>query len=99
MTIETKESDGNLYVKVRGSLDALTMPQLEETLMPKLSGIRKLILDFERLSYISSAGLRLLLKIQNVLEDEDSKMTIRNVNEIVSDVFEVTGFVDFLNIE
>ena len=66
---------------------------------PKLSGIRKLILDFERLSYISSAGLRLLLKIQNVLEDEESKMTIRNVNEIVSDVFEVTGFVDFLNIE
>lgn len=99
MTIETKVTDGNLYVKVRGRLDALTMPQLEEALMPKLSGIRNLILDFERLSYISSAGLRLLLKIQNVLDEENGKMTIRNINEIVSDVLEVTGFIDFLNIE
>ena len=98
MTIETKESDGNLYVKVRGRLDALTMPQLEETLMPKLSGIRKLILDFERLSYISSAGLRVLLSTQKTM-NRQGVMKVLHANEMIREIFDVTGFSDILTIE
>lgn len=99
MTIETKESADNLYVKVRGRLDAATILELEGVLKPKLSETRELVLDFERLVYISSAGLRLILKIQKEMDQKDGRLIIRNVNDVVGDVLEVTGFVDFLNIE
>ena len=99
MTVETKETGKKLEVKVRGRLDAQTLPDLEKILAPKLPDFQELDFDFERLMYISSAGLRMLLAFHKTMEQQGGRMVIRNVNDIVGDVLEVTGFIDFLNVE
>lgn len=99
MTVETKETGKKLEVKIRGRLDAMTLPDLEKLLAPKLPELQELDFDFERLMYVSSAGLRLLLAFHKTMEQQGGKMLIRNVNDVVGDVLEVTGFIDFLNIE
>jgi anti-sigma B factor antagonist len=85
-------------VNIKGRLDTLTSPELEEKLEPELEDTEKLIFDFEGLEYISSAGLRVLLSAIKVME-EQGEMSVKNVRPEVMEVFEVTGFVDFLNIE
>ena len=92
-----KELDGaTLKVAVEGRLDTTTAPQLEAEL--KLEGVKDLKLDFEKLEYLSSAGLRVILAAQKVM-NRQGKMTVCNVNETVMEVFEVTGFIDILTIE
>ena len=80
-----------------GHLDTNTAPQLEAELKTSLSGITELELDFSGLEYISSAGLRVLLAAQKTMSRQ-GKMTIRNVNETIMEVFEITGFVEILTI-
>lgn len=99
MTVEMKETGKKLEVKIRGRLDAMTLQDLEKLLSPKLPDIRELYFDFERLMYVSSAGLRMLLAFHKTMEQQGGRMVIRHVNDIVGDVLEVTGFIDFLNIE
>ena len=98
MTINKELSGTTLTVKVEGRLDTTTAPQLESELKESLTGINELNLDFAALEYISSAGLRVVLSAQKIM-NKQGKMIVRNVNEIVMDVFEVTGFVDILTIE
>lgn len=94
-----KEQNGNtLTIKLEGRLDTNTAPQLEEELKKSLDGVDELVLDFSKLDYISSAGLRVLLSAHKVMSGKGG-MKIRNVNEIVQEVFEVTGFTDILTIE
>ncbi len=94
-----KTSDaGKLMLSLEGRLDTGTAPKLEAELKSSLGGVTELVLDFAGLEYISSAGLRVLLGAQKVMNRQGS-MVIRNVNEVISEVFEVTGFVDILNIE
>lgn len=94
-----KTLNGNeLLVAVVGRLDTTTAPQLEENVRSSIDGMKSLVFDFEKLEYISSAGLRVLLAMQKIMNKQGS-MTIRNVNETVMEVFEVTGFVDILTIE
>lgn len=94
-----KTLNGNeLLVAVEGRLDTTTAPQLEEDVRSGIGGVKSLVFDFEKLEYISSAGLRVLLAMQKIMNKQGS-MTIRNVNETVMEVFEVTGFVDILTIE
>lgn len=94
-----KTSDaGKLMLSLEGRLDTGTAPKLEAELKSSLGGVTELVLDFAGLEYISSAGLRVLLSAQKVMNRQGS-MVIRNVNEVISEVFEVTGFVDILNIE
>lgn len=81
-----------------GRLDTSSAPQLEQELKASLNGVTELILDFKELDYISSAGLRVLLSSQKIMNKQGS-MTIRNVNETVMEIFEVTGFSDILTIE
>ncbi|MBQ6478031.1 MAG: STAS domain-containing protein [Erysipelotrichaceae bacterium] len=82
-----------------GRLDTTTAPDLEKELKELLEqGIKKLDLDFEKLDYISSAGLRVLLFAQKSLS-ENGKMTIRNVKPEIMEVFDITGFIDILTIE
>ena len=81
-----------------GRLDTTTAPQLETELKQNISGVEALILDFAGLEYLSSAGLRVLLSAQKVMNRQGS-MTVKNVNEIIMEIFEVTGFVDLLTIE
>lgn len=94
-----KTSEGTkLTLAVEGRLDTTTAPQLEAELKNSLDGVTELTLDFEKLEYLSSAGLRVLLAAQKVMNKQGS-MVVRHVNETIQEVFEVTGFVDILTIQ
>ncbi|EOT24469.1 anti-anti-sigma factor [Eubacterium sp. 14-2] len=97
--IITKTTDGtSLTLVLEGRLDTMTAPQLESELRDSIEGIDKLFLDFASLEYISSAGLRILLSTQKIMNKQGS-MVIRNANEGVMDIFDITGFADILTIE
>ena len=98
MTI-TKNANGNaLEVVVEGRLDTMTAPELEASLKESLGTAETLTLDFSKLDYISSAGLRVLLSAHKTMASKGG-MKVTNVNEIVREVFDVTGFSDILTIE
>ena len=95
----TKQADGStLTVKVEGRVDSNTAVELDRALNGTLDGITKLILDFERLEYISTAGLRALLIAQKTMNQQGT-IVIQNVSGAVKEIFEVTGFTDMLMIE
>ena len=98
MTIEKNLNGSELNVTITGRLDTTTAPQLEAELKQSLTGIEKLVLDFTALEYLSSAGLRVLLAAQKTM-NKQGEMIIRNVNETINEIFEVTGFIDILTIE
>ena len=94
-----KTQDGStLTVALEGRLDTTTSPQLEGELRTAVNGVTELIFDLEALDYVSSAGLRVLLSAQKVMNRQGS-MLIRNVKPEIMEIFEVTGFVDILNIQ
>ncbi len=95
----TKTMNGtNLTIALEGRLDTTTAPQLEKELQASLNGVTELTLDFSALEYISSAGLRVLLSAHKAMSGKGG-MKVTHVNEIVAEVFEVTGFTDILTIE
>lgn len=97
MTI-SKETNGTaLTIALEGRLDTTTAPSLEKELKQSLDGITELEFDLEKLEYMSSAGLRTLLAAQKVMNRQGS-MTVKHVNDVISEVFEVTGFADVLTI-
>ena len=98
MTIEKKTNGSALEIALEGRLDTMTAPELEKELNGTLGSADSLVLDFSKLDYISSAGLRVLLSAHKVMGAKGG-MKVKNVNEIVQEVFEVTGFADILNIE
>ncbi len=98
MTINKTQDGTKLNVKVEGRLDTTTAPELEAELKESLNGITDLELDFTGLEYLSSAGLRVLLATQKTMNAQ-GKMVVKNVNDTIMEVFEVTGFVDILTIE
>lgn len=98
MTINKTTDSRTLTVAPSGRLDTSTAPALEAELKDSLSGIGELILDLKELEYISSAGLRVLLATHKAMSGQ-GRMVVRNANELVMEVFEVTGFTDILNIE
>ena len=98
MTMEKIVNGAELTIALTGRLDTNTAPKLEAELKESISGIEELILDFTALEYLSSAGLRVLLAAQKIM-NRQGRMVVRNVNEMIMDVFEVTGFCDILTIE
>jgi len=98
MNINKSQTDTELTLTLEGRLDTTTAPLLEAELKQSVGGVTKLTFDFEKLEYLSSAGLRVLLAAQKVM-NKQGEMVIRNVNEVISEVFEVTGFSDILTIE
>lgn len=96
MNIEKTLSGTKLTVALEGRLDVRTAPALEKELQESYGKITELVLDFEKLEYVSSAGLRVVLGAQ---KEMDEKLIVKNVNDIVMEVFEVTGFAYVLNIE
>ncbi len=98
MTITKTKQDSALTVQLEGRLDTITAPQLEKELQDSLTDIKSLVLDFEKLDYISSAGLRVLLSAQKVM-NRQGEMKVIHVNETIREIFEVTGFTDILTIE
>ncbi len=98
MTIKQEKDGGKLTVALEGRLDTTTAPQLEAALRTAVNDVTELSFDFSELEYISSAGLRVLLAAQKVMNKQGT-MIIHNANSDLMDIFEVTGFVDVLCIE
>lgn len=98
MQLNSAKDGSTLEVRIEGRLDTNTAPELEKYMSTNLPGITRLILDLEALDYISSAGLRVLLSLQKELSKQDG-MVIRHANEVVMEVFEITGFSEVLTIE
>lgn len=98
MTITSKKNGNALEIALEGRLDTMTAPELEAELNRALPDADSLIFDFGKLDYISSAGLRILLSAQKKMSEKGG-MKVTNVNEIVMEVFDVTGFADILTIE
>ena len=98
MTITKNLNGTNLEIALEGRLDTTTAPELEAELNKDLGSVESLTMDFSKLEYISSAGLRVLLSAHKAMSVKGG-MTVKNVNEIVREVFEVTGFSDILTIE
>ncbi|MBQ5329660.1 MAG: STAS domain-containing protein [Oscillospiraceae bacterium] len=98
MDIKKIANGEELTVEVSGRLDTVTAPTLEAELKTSLDGVTVLVFDFAGLDYISSAGLRVLLSTQKVM-NKQGKMIIRNANDSIMEIFDVTGFVDLLTIE
>lgn len=98
MTIEKKLDGNTLTVALEGRLDTSTAPELEAELKGALDGVTELFFDFAKLDYISSAGLRVMLSTQKTM-NKQGKMVIKNVNDVIKEVFEVTGFIDIMTIE
>ncbi len=94
-----KTTEGTvLNLALEGRLDTTTAPQLETELKGSMDGVTELNMNFEKLEYLSSVGLRVILTAQKTM-NKQGKMVIRHVNETIREVFEVTGFIDILTIE
>lgn len=98
MNINKTVSGNELTVALEGRLDTATAPQLEAELNQIIGGAEKLVFDFTGLEYLSSAGLRVLLGAQKIM-NKQGEMIVRNVNETIMEIFEITGFCDVLTIE
>lgn len=98
MNISKTKNGSVLTLAIEGRIDTTTAPRLETELKADMAGVTELYLDFTGVEYISSAGLRVLLSAQKIM-NRQGKMALRGVNESVMDVFDVTGFVDILTIE
>ena len=98
MTISKNMNGTALEIALEGRLDTMTAPELEAELNQSMESADSLTLDFSKLEYISSAGLRVLLSAHKAMSGKGG-MKVIHVNEIVREVFEVTGFTDILNIE
>lgn len=98
LNIDKKIENGKLSIVLDGRLDTITAPELEKELKDSLNGVSELILDFAMLEYISSAGLRVLLSAQKIM-NKQGKMKVVHVRETIMEIFEVTGFSDILTIE
>ena len=98
MTINPKQEGSKLTIALEGRLDTGSAPQLEGMLKETLRGVTELEMDFAGLAYISSAGLRVLLSAQKIMNKQGG-MVVRHVNDTIAEIFEVTGFCDILTIE
>ena len=98
LNIEKNVENGKVLFALEGRLDTVTSPELEGELKEALEGADSLTLDFEKLEYISSAGLRVLLAAQKIMNSQ-GEMKLINVNDTIMDIFEVTGFSEILTIE
>ena len=98
LNIEKQKDGSSFTIALEGRLDTTTAPELEAVVKDELSGINSLVVDMAKLEYISSAGLRVLLSAQKIMNAQGS-MVIKNASEDIMEIFDVTGFTDILNIE
>ena len=98
LNIEKKSEGKNLSFALAGRLDTTTAPDLEKEVKENIEGVEKLDFDFSDLAYISSAGLRVLLSAQKIM-NKQGEMVVKNCSDEIKEIFEVTGFSDILTIE
>ena len=100
LNVEKKLEDGALLIALEGELDTLSSPDFEDMLEPLLAQAQSVTIDFEKLEYISSAGLRVLLAAEQTMEEKGAeKVRVVNMNSTIRNIFEITGFVDVLAVE
>ena len=98
MTVEKITNGDSLTLRVEGRVDTTNAKEFEEIITNSLDGVKKLIMDFESLEYISSAGLRVMLMAIKKMKKQGS-MAVTNANEMVKEIFEVTGFSDLVEVD
>ena len=98
MNIQQTQEGPKLTIALQGRLDTITAPQLEKTVKGALDGVTELMFDFAGLDYLSSAGLRVILSAQKIM-NKQGRMVVCHVNETIREVFEVTGFINILTIQ
>ena len=98
LNINTTANGDMLTVALEGRLDTTTAPELDETLKNSITGVKELVFYFEKLEYVSSAGLRVLLSAQKTMNKQGSMKLIK-VRDEVKEIFDVTGFSDILTVE
>ena len=98
MTINKSRNDAALTVALQGRLETTTAPELDAVVKSETDGVTSLVFDFTNLEYISSAGLRVLLSAQKIM-NKQGEMKVVGANEIVREIFEITGFSDIITIE
>ena len=98
MNMEKTINGNRMELALEGKIDAVTAPKFEAEVSEQLDGITELDIDLRDVEYISSAGLRALLYLQQMLDEVDGTLTVRNVPEVVMSVFEVTGFDDIVKV-
>ena len=96
MKIDLMKDGKKLTILMEGRLDSFTAPELDAVITKELNDVDELVLDLENLEYISSAGLRVVLKAQKTMGA--GRMTVVHINEVIMEVFEITGFADILTI-
>ena len=97
MQITKTISDDALTIAITGRIDTLTAPQLDAEIQGKLDGIKNLTIDLKNVEYISSAGLRIFLTAQKIM-NKQGKMVVKNASSAIKEIFDVTGFSDILTI-
>ena len=98
MELNSVKENGKLTVSVKGRVDTTTAPEFEKYVFDALEGVEELVIDLAEMSYSSSAGLRVLLKLQKTM-NKQGKMIVKNVQSDVMEIFSITGFEDILTIE
>ncbi|MFV0414191.1 MAG: STAS domain-containing protein [Oscillospiraceae bacterium] len=99
MTIQKSTEADKTILTIEGQVNTTTAPKLDAALSEELAAGNHLVLDFAQVAYVSSAGLRALLNAQKLANKTGRNMLIKNVNDEVADVFDMTGFIDILNVE
>lgn len=98
MNFEMQNENGVLTVYLKGKLDTITAPQVEKDMAEDVAAARQLVLDMKDLKYMSSAGLRMILRLHKTMMDKDG-LIVRNVNESIMEIFDMTGFTSILHID
>lgn len=98
LNINKAKEGSKLNITVEGRLDTTTAPELEAVIRDEINGVTELVIDLDKLEYISSAGLRVLLAAQKIMMKQ-GQMVVTNPNDVIKEIFEVTGFSDILTIE
>lgn len=98
MKIAKRTSSGTMTLTLSGRLDTATSPELDAVVQKIETGVKELIFDFENLEYVSSAGLRVLLTAQKIMNARNGKMKIVKANDVIKEVFQVTGFASFITL-
>ncbi|MCR5406952.1 MAG: STAS domain-containing protein [Lachnospiraceae bacterium] len=98
MTVKKEKTDDTLRVEIEGSVDAVTSPELERELLPELSDVNSIIFNMKDMDYISSAGLRVLLKIYQIISVKKSVIVLENVRDEFKYIFMDSGFAKFMEI-
>ena len=98
MKINKDLKDGKLVLSIEDEINSFTAPELEEVIKNDLNGVKSLVFDFKDVDYLSSAGLRVLLVAQKIM-NKQGEMSLRHVNSSVMEILNITGFLNILNIE